>query len=240
MDMTDRLAGHVALISGSTRGIGLGLATKFAAEGARVVINGRDESTVRAVADTIPGAYAVAADISDSAAVDAMVAAAAKDVGDISILVNNAGVSSRRAITRVTDEEWARVLAVNLTGAMYLSRAVVGGMKRRGGGAILNMTSSAGTYGMVGFSAYAAAKGGLESLTLCLSKELARFNIRANALSPSVLTDMLRELPDELLDQLKDSAAPVEAVAETALFLVSDAARYTTGELVRVTGKPPP
>jgi 3-oxoacyl-[acyl-carrier protein] reductase len=233
-----KLDGKVALVSGSTRGIGLGIATRFASEGARVVINGRSEDRVRAVAATIPGSYPAPADVTDATAVNAMVETVVRDLGDIGILVNNAGVSYRAAVTRITDDDWSRVLATNLTGVMYLCRAVVGGMKRNGGGNILNLTSGA-SYGMVGFSAYGASKGGLESFTLALSKELARFGIRANLLSPSALTDMTQELPDEILAARKDSFATVEAVAETALFLVSDEARYTTGERVRVTGEPP-
>jgi NAD(P)-dependent dehydrogenase (short-subunit alcohol dehydrogenase family) len=147
--------------------------------------------------------------------------------------VNNAGVSERSAITRVADEEWDRLLAVNLTAPMAICRAAVRVMKPAGGGSILNVISGAGEQGTPGFTSYAASKGGLLALTLTLALELRHFGIRANCLSPAALTDMLRQLPDELLQPLVDAGLPtVEEVAAQALFLVSDLSRPMTGQVL--------
>ena len=156
------------------------------------------------------------------------------EVGTVDVLVNNAGFSTRTVITRLTDDEWDRSLAVNLTGPMYLIRELVPGMKQAGWGRIVNVTSGAGMHGMPGFSAYAAAKGGIVGLTFTLAMELARFGIKVNALSPAALTDMLRQLPPELLDPMVEAGLPtVEDCADVALTLVVDDA--PTGEVVTVT-----
>ena len=159
--------------------------------------------------------------MSDQTAIDALVQRATNELGGIDILVNNAAISRRSALTRVTDEEWNDVIRVNLTGPMFLTRAVVPVMKQRGGGVILNVISGAGTEGTIGFSSYAASKGGLVGLTMTWAKELARFNIRVNALSPSALTDMMRQLPPELLEPMEERLADPADVAGAALFLVS-------------------
>jgi 3-oxoacyl-[acyl-carrier protein] reductase len=226
------LDGRVALVTGSTRGIGRAMAEVFAAEGARVVVNGRREEDARSVAKEIPGSIAVGGDMADQAAIDAMVERVTEELGRIDILVNNAGISRRSAITRVTDEEWYEVIRVNLTGPMFLTRAVVRHMKAAGRGVILNVISGAGTYGTVGFSSYAASKGGLAGLTMTWAKELAGFGIRVNALSPSALTDMMRQLPPELLDPMAPALAPPATVARAALFLVSDLAESVNGQIV--------
>ena len=230
--MGGALDGRVAVVTGSTRGIGRAMAVLFSAEGARVVVNGRRSEDAEAVAATIPGSVALAGDMSDQTAIDRLVAGTVSQLGGIDILVNNAAISRRSALTRVTDEEWDEVIKVNLTGPMYLTRAVVPVMKERGRGVILNVVSGAGTHGTIGFSSYAASKGGLVALTLTWAQELARFGIRVNALSPSALTDMMRQLPSELLDPMKDRLPDPADVAKVALFLVSDAAGLINGQIV--------
>ena len=162
-----------------------------------------------------------------------MCRAAEQQLGPVDVLVNNAGISSRRAITRMTDDDWFESLAVNLTGSMYMIRELVPGMKARGWGRIVNVTSGAGTHGIAGFSAYAAAKGGVVALALTLAVELERFGIRVNALAPAALTDMLRQLPPELLDPMIEAGLPtVEECADAALGLVVDDA--PNGQIVHV------
>jgi 3-oxoacyl-[acyl-carrier protein] reductase len=170
--------------------------------------------------------------MSDQRAIDRLVETVIADLGTIDILVNNAAISRRSAVTRVTDEEWDEVIRVNLTGPMFLTRAVVPVMKSRGSGVILNVISGAGTHGTVGFSSYAASKGGLVGLTMTWARELSRFGIRCNALSPSAMTDMMRQLPPELLAPMEASLADPKDIADVATFLVSDLSRMVNGQIV--------
>jgi 3-oxoacyl-[acyl-carrier protein] reductase len=232
-----RLAGKVALVTGSTKGIGRATAVLFADEGAKVVVHGRREEDAAAVAATIPGAIGIGADMGNREDVLRLIEQTVEAFGPVDILVNNAGMAGRRAITRITDEEWDRVIAVNLTGALVAIRAVVPAMKQGSGGSIINLVSQAVFEGNTGFSSYAASKGGLMALTITLSAELAGFNIRVNAVSPSALTDMTRELPPEVLQAMVDRGLPsVESIAETVLYLASDMSRDVTGQVVRVAG----
>jgi 3-oxoacyl-[acyl-carrier protein] reductase len=232
-----RMDGKVALVTGSTKGIGRATAALLAAEGARVIVHGTRQADAEAVAQTIPGAVGIGADMGDRAAVVELIERAVTEVGPIDVLINNAGVAGRRAITRITDEEWDHVIAVNLTGPLVAIRAVVPSMKKRATGVIINLVSVAATEGTVGFSSYASSKAGLTGLTITLGAELAGFNIRVNAVSPSALTSMTRELPPEVLQGMIDNGLPeVESVAEVILFLASDASRDITGQVLRVAG----
>jgi 3-oxoacyl-[acyl-carrier protein] reductase len=226
------LTDKVALISGSTRGIGHSMAETFARQGARVVVNGRREEDALAIAASIPGSIGVGGDMADPVAIERIVSKAVDEFGRLDILVNNAAISRRSAITRVTDEEWDEVIRINLTGPMYLTRAVVPVMKGQGGGVVLNVISGAGTHGTIGFSSYAASKGGLVGLTMTWAQELARFGIRVNALSPAALTDMMRELPPELLAPMEASLPSPDEVADVALFLVSDLSKLVNGQII--------
>jgi len=233
------LDGQVAVISGSTRGIGRSMAALFAREGARVVVNGRNEEDALAASRAIPGSIGIGGDMSDLTAIERLVQRVLEEWGRVDILVNNAAISRRSAITRVTDEEWDEVIRVNLTGPMYLTRAIVPLMKQQGGGVILNVISGAGTHGTIGFSSYAASKGGLVGLTMTWAQELPRFGIRVNALSPAALTDMMRELPPELLGPMEANLPSPDEVAEVALFLVSSQAKLVNGQIVGAGGGGP-
>jgi 3-oxoacyl-[acyl-carrier protein] reductase len=226
------LDGRVAVVTGSTRGIGRAMAELFAAQGARFVVNGRRDDASAEASARIPGSIGIGGDMADEASVTALVQRTTDELGRIDILVNNAAISRRSAITRVTNEEWDEVIRVNLTGPMYVTRAVVPVMKRQSSGVILNVISGAGTHGTVGFSSYAASKGGLVGLTLTWAQELVGFGIRCNALSPSAMTDMMRELPPELLGPMEDRLPPPETAARVALFLVSDLAATVNGQIV--------
>ena len=219
------LEGRVALVTGSTRGIGRAIAERFAAEGAAVVVNGRRAEDAERVAAELGGsAVGLAADQRSLDDVRALCARAVELVGPIDVLVNNAAISRRSAITRVTDEEWNDCLLVNLTAPMWYVRELVPGMKRLGRGAILNITSSAGIDGQPGFSSYSAAKGGLNALSFTLAKELIGFGIRTNVLAASAYTDMMRQLPTEIFDPEANPQPSVEENAATALRLCADPA----------------
>jgi 3-oxoacyl-[acyl-carrier protein] reductase len=230
------LRDKVAVISGSTRGIGRAMAETFAREGARVVVNGRRTEDALAVAASVPGAIGIGGDMSEQASIDSLVSQTVASFGRIDILVNNAAISRRSAVTRVSREEWDEVIRVNLTGPMFLTRAVVPLMKQQGSGVILNVISGSGTQGTVGFSSYGASKGGLVGLTMTWAKELPRFGIRVNALSPSALTDMMRQLPPELLGPMQSRLSDPADVADVALWLVSDLAKLVNGQIVSAGG----
>jgi 3-oxoacyl-[acyl-carrier protein] reductase len=233
------LDGQVALVTGSTRGIGHAMATRFAAEGARVVVHGRRADVAQEVASHLPGAVGIGADITDLDAVRSLVGRVVDELGGVDVLVNNAGISVRSAITRLTDDDWERVIDANLTAPMRITREVVPHMKAQGGGVIVNVISGAGTAGTVGFSAYGASKGGLHALTLTLAQELAPFGIRVNSLSPSALTDMMRELPEEILAEMAERLPPAADVAGAALFLASDLSATVSGQVVHAIGRYP-
>jgi 3-oxoacyl-[acyl-carrier protein] reductase len=225
------LEGRVALVTGSTRGIGRAVAELLAAEGARVVVHGRRQEDAARVAAALPGGVAVSGDVGRLDQVREICRAATEAVGTIDVLINNAGIAPRTAITRVTDDEWAETIAVDLSAPFWFIRELVPGMKRVGRGSIVNVTSGAGIEGTAGFSSYAAAKGGLVGLSMTLAQELAMFGIRVNLLSPGADTDMLRQLPPDLLSAVIDTIPPLEETARAVLALVADP--EATGRLVR-------
>ena len=235
------LTGKVAVVTGSTRGIGRAIAERFASEGACVVVHGRSPEACAEVAAAVPGAIGFPCDIAMPGAADELVAAAVDSFGRLDILVNNAGVAIDNFITGVTDERWDAAIAVNLTGPFAALRAATRVMKAGTGGVVLNVISWAGERGNVGQIAYSASKGGLLSVTLSAAKELGKFGIRVNALSPAVATDMTAVM-DERLQKLSKSRKPLKIdgaladVAEGALFLCSDRSRFITGETLHVDG----
>jgi len=239
---SSELEGRVAIVTGSTRGIGRAIAERFAREGARVVVNGRTSAATETVAKEIgAGARGIAADVARPDEAAGLVSATLEAFGRVDILVNNAGVALDGFVSRVSDERWDTVIGTNLSGPLYLIRACVPQMKERGAGAILNLLSWSGLRGNVGQTAYATSKAGLHGMTLSLAKELGKFGIRVNGLAPAVATDMGEQMSDELKAKarrrraIKIDGTPAD-VAEGALFLVSDRARFTTGQVLHVDG----
>jgi 3-oxoacyl-[acyl-carrier protein] reductase len=236
------LAGRVCLVTGSTRGIGRAIAERFAAEGGQVIVHGRDAATAAAVAQEIGGdALGFGAELGDPAAATRLVADVLERTDRLDVLVNNAGVARDHFVTRLADEDWDASLRINASAPFHLIRAAVPALRQQSGSSILNVVSWVGLRGRPGQSAYAASKGALFALTLSCAKELGRFGIRVNAISPSALTDMNAAVPDEVKQEVARSVAlgrwgTVEEVAHGALFLVSDRASYTTGQVLHVDG----
>jgi 3-oxoacyl-[acyl-carrier protein] reductase len=237
------LAGKTAFVTGSTRGIGLAIATGLYASGAKVAVVGRELQRAKAVASGLgERAAGVACDVARSDQVDAAMAAAEAALGPIDILVNNAGVTRDNILLRLTEEDWDSVLDANLKGAFHTTRAVIKGMMKRRWGRIINISSIVGLTGNKGQANYAASKAGLIGFTKSVAKEYASRNILVNCIAPGFIeTDMTASLPDAARASLLEEIAlgrlgRPEDVAGTVLFLASDLAAYITGQVVVVDG----
>ncbi|MBF8259073.1 MAG: 3-oxoacyl-[acyl-carrier-protein] reductase [Actinobacteria bacterium] len=242
-----RLAGKVALVTGSARGIGKAIVEKFAAEGAIVAISDvANEAAARktlSAIETSGGKGMVAMfDVGDSAQVDSAVAAILAAQGRIDILVNNAGITRDSLLMRMSEEDFDAVVRTNLKGTFLLTKAVSRHMIKQRSGRIVNMSSVVGLMGNAGQSNYSAAKAGIAGFTRSMARELGSRGITVNAIAPGFIqTAMTAGLPEAVqkafLQQipLGRFAAP-EEVAELALYLASDAAGYVTGQVIGING----
>jgi len=236
-----RLDGRRAFVSGGARGIGAAIAQSFADAGARVMIADLDLATAAELAGRI-GAVAAKLDVGDIAAVQA--AMAQHDPFDI--LVNNAGIDQHAFFTDTTPDDWARLIAVNLTAVLACTHAALPAMQAARFGRIINIASEAARLGSKGGAVYAAAKGGVIAFTKSIARENARFGITANAIAPGpIRTPMLEQAVakggDKILQAMTDATllgrlGEPEEVASAALFLASDQAAYITGETLGVSG----
>lgn len=238
--LSDRLDGRVALVTGSTRGIGRAIAERLAAAGATVIVHGRSEQRCADAAAEIPGAIPIACELDSTEAGDRLVAAVVEAAGQLDIVVNNAGVALDNFITGVTDERWNDTLAANLTAPFAIIRAAARVFKVQAtGGAIVNLTSTSGERGNSGQVAYAASKGGLHAVTQTAARELGRLGVRVNSISPMAATEMNGLVDDERRATVAKAlplgeVADPSQVAEAAAFLVSDRATFITGEILHV------
>jgi len=251
------LENRVAIITGGAKGIGRGIALRFAREGCDVVVNALHIEGARKVAEEVKAlgrkSLAIGADVSNSAQVNDMVARTIKKFGKIDILVNNAGgitAGKGGAIESTTDEDWDRIVDINLKGQFLCCRAVVPYMKEKKYGKIVNVSSMGAVHPPAPIVHYHAAKGGVISLTANLAFELARFNITVNAFLPGPIrseffTGILKQMSEEegkAFFNMLDKRVPMqrmgtpEDMAGVALFLASDLSSYVTGEAICAGG----
>jgi 3-oxoacyl-[acyl-carrier protein] reductase len=242
----NRFIGKVALVTGSSRGIGEAIAKRLASEGATVLLAARSVDALQRVVSEIEAAGGKASplslDLSNAASIDAAVKTALAAHGEIHVLVNNAGVTQDNLILRMGREAWDRVLATNLTGAFLLTQAVIKGMVRKRYGRIVNVTSVVGLMGNAGQANYAASKAGLIGLTKSVARELASRNITCNAVAPGFIATAMTEKMTDAARAALSTQIPLERlgapddVAAAAAFLASDEASYITGTVVNVSG----
>ena len=236
------LDGHKAIVTGGASGIGEAICRRFTAEGARVAVLDRQAEAAQAVADAIDG-VAIECDVASSASVDAAVEAAGAELGGISDLVNNAGLGMNKPMHRYTDEEWALVVAVNLTGTFNCMRAAVPRMLDGGGGCIVNNASFNAVRPLSGEAPYSAAKAAVVNLTMTAAIEYAP-TIRANCVSPGLIDTPLTALvtSNDEWRAAAESSTPLQRVggadevAAVFAFLCSDAAAYITGQNIVIDG----
>lgn len=239
----NRFEDKIALITGGTRGIGLACAQIFAAEGARVALCGRDADRAAQAATSIGDrARGYACDVADSAAVDRLIAAVRADLGPVSILVNNAGLTRDGLLARMKDEDWDAVVRADLNGAFYTCRAAARDMLKQRYGRIVNVASVVALHGQAGQANYCAAKAGLIGFTKAYAREVASRNITVNAVVPGYIrTEMTAHLGEDAVRRILEQVplgrvGMPEDVARAVAFLTSEDAAYITGAVLFIDG----
>jgi 3-oxoacyl-[acyl-carrier protein] reductase len=241
------LVNKVAIVTGAGRGIGKAIAIALAREGANIIAIDVDIQTAEKVAKEIKSldrqALAIQVDVSDSKEVNRMVQSVLKKFKRVDILVNNAAIIKRGSIEDLTEEDWDRVMDVNLKGTFNCMKAVVGTMKKQRYGKIVNISSIAGKIGdLASAPCYGASKAGMTCLAKSLARELASYNINVNVVAPHAIeTDMSKEWSEEkrksiIADIPLGRLGEPEDIAEAVVFLVSDKAKFITGEVLDVNG----
>ncbi|MES2294458.1 MAG: 3-oxoacyl-[acyl-carrier-protein] reductase [Pseudomonadota bacterium] len=238
------LTGKTALVTGASGGIGGAIARALHAQGATVILSGTRAEALEAVrAELGSRAFIAPANLSDIASVEALPKAAEEAAGSgIDILINNAGITRDNLFMRMKDEEWDQVIAVNLTAAFRLSRAVLRGMMKKRWGRIIQITSVVGATGNPGQANYAAAKAGLVGMTKSLAAEVASRNITVNAVAPGFIQTAMTDVLTDQQKQTISTRIPAgrmglpEEIAAAVVYLASQEAAYVTGETIQING----
>ena len=242
--MDKPLTGEVALVTGASRGIGAAIADELAALGAKVFGTATSESGAQAIGERLAphGGLGRTLNVTDGAAIEALIDEIAKEHGGVSILVNNAGITRDQLLMRMKEEDWQAILDTNLTSVYRTSKAVMRGMMKARKGRIISIASVIGLTGNAGQSNYAAAKAGIIAFSKSLAREIGSRGITVNVVAPGFIdTDMTRALPDAQREALLTQIAlgrlgAPQDIAKAVAFLASPAASYVTGETLHVNG----
>ncbi len=242
--MSGLLQGEVVLVTGASRGIGAAIADTLAAQGATVIGTATSDAGAQAIGERLAaaGGHGRRLNVNEAGAIEALVEAVSGEFGNISILVNNAGITRDNLLMRMKDEDWQVILDTNLTSVFRASKAVLRGMMKARKGRIINIASVIGLTGNAGQANYAAAKAGIIAFSKSLAKEIGSRGITVNVVAPGfIATDMTADLPDAAKDAMLGQIAlgrlgePVD-IANAVAFLASPSASYITGETLHVNG----
>ena len=239
------LAGQTAVITGGAQGLGLAIAERFVAEGARVVLGDVNLEETQIVAKQLGGddvAVAVRCDVTQASDVETLIQTAVERFGGLDIMVNNAGITRDATMRKMTEEQFDQVIAVHLKGTWNGTRLAAAIMRENKRGAIINMSSVSGKVGMVGQTNYSAAKAGIVGMTKAAAKEVAYLGVRVNAIAPGLIRSAMTEAMPQRIWDSKVAEVPMgragepSEVASVALFLASDLSSYMTGTVMEITG----
>jgi len=242
--MSAPLSGEIALVTGASRGIGAAIANLLAARGATVIGTATSDAGADAIGARLAahGGHGRKLDVTDGAAIEALVDAIGKEFGPVSVLVNNAGITRDQLLMRMKDDDWNAIIDTNLSSVYRTSKAVMRGMMKARKGRIISIASVIGLTGNAGQSNYAAAKAGIIAFSKSLAKEIGSRGITVNVVAPGFIeTDMTKSLPEDAKQALMAQialgrlGAPAD-IAEAVAFLASPAAAYVTGETLHVNG----
>lgn len=242
--MTQTLKGEIALVTGASRGIGAAIADRLAALGATVFGTATTESGAQAIGERLAahGGHGRVLNVTDPAAIEALIDGITKEAGAVSVLVNNAGITRDQLLMRMKEEDWSAIMETNLTSVFRTSKAVMRGMMKARKGRIISIASVVGVTGNPGQANYAAAKAGIIAFSKSLAREIGSRGITVNVVAPGFIdTDMTRSLPEEQRTALLSGIAlghlgEANDIAEAVAFLASPAAKYITGETLHVNG----
>ena len=246
MSIIENLTGQIALVTGASRGIGAAIAQELGKQGATVIGTATSQSGAESISETLKIAgikgLGLALDVNDASQIEAVLKRIATDFSDVSILVNNAGITKDTLLMRMSESDWDAVMSTNLKSVFRMSQAVLRPMMKARTGRIINISSVVGYMGNAGQTNYAAAKAGMSGFTKSLAAEVGSRNITVNCVAPGFIeTDMTAELPDAIKTKMLGRVplgrlGSVNEIAATVAFLASKNAAYITGETIHVNG----